>query len=126
MLLNSGKNIYYLGELSYSDIPSFLNALNVGIILNKEDAFGMYCFPQKFYEMVSCEVPIAVSRVGVMSRMLSKTPQILFQPDDIESLSNVLEKQINEPVLVKNKVLEWAGQGKILASLIESSYVDMN
>ena len=120
LIIPSNPNIQYLGELSYSEIPLFLNALNIGIIFNKDDEFGKYCFPQKYYEMVSCELALVAANVGAMSRILADAPELLFQPGDCVSLSNAIEKQINEPVQVKDKVPVWRDQGNKLLSLIDN------
>ncbi len=116
--LPSCPNIRYFGELAYDEIPSFLNTFDVGVILNLDDAFGKFCFPQKFYEMMSCRIPVVASRVGVMSRMLSETPEVLFDPDDPESLKRALELQLTEKLIIETEVLQWDRQANKLINLI--------
>lgn len=116
--LPKSSNILYLGELPYSEIPAFLNTLDIGVILNKDDAFGKYCFPQKYYEMLSCKLPVVASRVGVMSRVLSETPEILFDPADSKSLVTAIETQLNNQLNMNAEVFTWDNQSKKLASMV--------
>ncbi len=112
------SNILYLGVLPYSEIPAFLNTLDIGVILNKDDAFGKYCFPQKYYEMLSCKLPIVASRVGVMSRVLSETPEILFDPADSKSLVAAIETQLDNKFNINAEVFTWDNQSKKFASMV--------
>ena len=80
----------------------------------KDNDFGRYCFPQKFYEMVACMLPFISTNVGEMSRLLNGNEQLLFKENNKDDLIRAINYQIKNKVILNNKVpnLERSG-GKI-------------
>jgi len=87
-------NILYLGELSHGEIPLLFTAMDLGIICIKDNDFGRYCFPQRFYEMVACGLPLVASAVGEMSVLLKNYPSMLFQPENDDDLVRAINDQL--------------------------------
>jgi teichuronic acid biosynthesis glycosyltransferase TuaC len=60
-------NVHDLGQLDHAQIPILLNALDIGIICNKDSVFAQYCHPQKLLEMQACHLPTIATRVGIFA-----------------------------------------------------------
>jgi glycosyltransferase involved in cell wall biosynthesis len=117
--LPTGDRIYYLGELPYQQMPLFYNALNIGVICNLDSAFGRYCFPQKFHEMIACGLPVAASAVGVMPDLMASCPGALFTPGDTSSLINAIRYQAQQSCLPQVASCDWEDQGEILNDFLQ-------
>lgn len=114
-------NILYLGELPHESIPSFFNALDVAVICMKDDNFGKYAFPQKAYEILSCEVPVVCARVGAIEALLNEYPQCLYEPDDSTSLTEKITLQLSNPFRPEIQIPTWAQQAEKIANTVQAS-----
>lgn len=112
--------IHYSGVLDWHDVAVFVNALDVGVICNRDSAFGIFCFPQKAYEMIGCEIPICAAAVGSMKLLLEDCQQCLFEPDSAESLAQVIEAQLARPVWPALDIPTWDVLARRTASFLES------
>jgi len=56
-ILPVARNFRDLGQVALAAVPVFLNCLDVANIYNRSSTFGDFCFPQKFYEALACQVP---------------------------------------------------------------------
>jgi len=108
LMLPKGSNVHYLGQLKERDVATLFQALDVGIVPMKDSSFGRYCFPQKLYEMLACQLPVVVSDVGEMKSLLSSWPQIVFSPENIKSLVSALERQITKPSVPNILPPDWS------------------
>ena len=88
--------IHDLGLLDYHDVPTFLSALDVGVICNLENDFGCFCFPQKAPELMACDVPIAAAAVGSLNDLLGDHPEWLFPPDNVHAMAGVIERRLTD------------------------------
>ena len=86
--------IHDLGMLPLEKIPTFLNALDIGIVCNLENNFGNYCFPQKAREIIACNIPIVAAGVGSMKELLASNPKWLYDPGDSDSLATAIEYRL--------------------------------
>jgi len=107
--------LHYLGMLPANRVPVFLSTLNISIICNRESAFGKYCFPQKFHESVACGVPVVAAGTGSMLELLKDAPELIFKPESVDSLVNVLRGQIVKPLVLPVEVPTWTALGNQLA-----------
>jgi len=112
--LPQSPKVHYLGILPTQTVPTFLSALDISVICNRDSAFGRYCFPQKFYESVACGVPVVAAGVGSLLDLHKDMPQNLYQPDNVDSLANALSAQIAHPNPLPVKVPSWMELGKQL------------
>jgi teichuronic acid biosynthesis glycosyltransferase TuaC len=117
----TNDKIRYLGDLRHSEIGYLFNALDVGIICNERNQFGKYCFPQKFYEMIACRLPIAAADVGVLRQMLIGNKHCLFEAGHLESLVNVIERQLDTPHVLNFSVPAWNDRGIEFQQLLEQA-----
>lgn len=111
--------VHYIGELNYAEMPLFCGALDVGVIANKASDFGRYCFPRKFFEMLSCGTPMAVAATGEVKELMKGCKQALFQPEMAEDLSRAILKQLKAPCMLAVEIPSWEQQGDLLASYLE-------
>jgi len=108
--IKSSSRIHYLGNLSHEKIPELLNTLDVGVICNKDDEFGKYCFPQKAYEMLACGLSVVAADTGGMSDLFSVYPACLYKPGDRNSLFSAIRTQIDTQEHVKLDIPCWSDQ----------------
>lgn len=83
----SHPRIVNLGILPLAQVPTLLSALDVAVICNRDSAFGRYCFPMKFYEVVACHTPLVAAAVGDVARLLTEHPQCRYTPGDSGDLA---------------------------------------
>jgi len=114
-----GEFVHYIGVLDYAEMPLFYGSLDVGIITNKSSGFGRYCFPQKFFEMLSCGTHMAVAATGEVRELMRDCKQALFQPEMAEDLSRAILEQLDVPCMPAMDVPSWDQQGALLSSYLE-------
>ena len=118
-ILPEGTNIHYLGELDYNQVPILFNALDVGVICNRESTFGRYCFPQKAYEMLACELFVVAADVGSMSELFVDHPECLYAPENHHALVQAIRKQLKCPATTLCiEILTWADLAKEMEDLL--------
>ena len=100
-------------------MPLFYGSLDVGIIANKASDFGRYCFPQKFFEMLSCGTPMVVAATGEVRELMRSCKQALFRPEMAEDLSMAILSQLEAPCMPAVGVPSWDQQGALLSSYLE-------
>ncbi|MGH8232705.1 MAG: glycosyltransferase family 4 protein [Rhodanobacteraceae bacterium] len=102
------ERVHYLGMLAHADTATLFNALDVGVIYLRDTPFGRYCFPQKLYEMIACELPIVAADVGVMPHLLASTPACTYRADDPDDCTRAIAAQLDRPVQTEVKVESWS------------------
>jgi teichuronic acid biosynthesis glycosyltransferase TuaC len=93
--------------------------LDVGIITNKASGFGRYCFPQKFFEMLSCGTPMVVAATGEVRDLMKACKQALFRPEIVSDLSMAILSQLESPCIPVVDIPSWDKQGTLLSSYLE-------
>jgi glycosyltransferase involved in cell wall biosynthesis len=114
------ENIHDLGLLPPGDIPAFLNCLDLAVVYNRSSTFGDFCFPQKFYEMLACRIPIIAADVGELSHMLKHKPHLLYEDGNIDSLVSVIQRQLANRELLDFEIPSWTDQAALLQQLMQS------
>lgn len=99
--------VHYLGNLTHEKVADVFTALDVGAVTVADTVFGRYCFPQKAYEMMACDLPVVATDVGVMSALLRESPQLLYSPGDAEGLARAVVQQLEKPVKVLACIKDW-------------------
>lgn len=107
LALPDDPRVHDLGILPHTDVPALINALDVALIPNRESEFGDYCFPQKAYEYLACQVPVAVSDVGAMHALFAECPQSRFRAGDVADLVRALGAQLDHPCRVSTPARGW-------------------
>ena len=114
------SNIRDLGVLASKDVPAFLNSLDVVVIYNRSSTFGDYCFPQKFYEALACQVPPVIANVGELGLVLKDWRRLHYQDGDVEGFVKVLRQQLEKHELIDLDIPSWADQSQKLQQLMRS------
>lgn len=102
-----GPRVHYLGQLSHADTATLFSALDLGVVYLRDSPFGRYCFPQKAYEMMACDLPLVAARVGVMPELLRMAPDALYAPDDADDLARCLMAQLQQPRPLAVDIPDW-------------------
>ena len=121
LVIPAEQNVHYLGQLQHEQIPILLSALDIGVICLKDTEFGRYCFPQKYYEMLACKLPLVASNVGEMTRLLENKPDLLFESDNKQDLKRAIQYQLDNKVVIDSDVPSWGQQAEKLNDIIEST-----
>lgn len=108
-----------LGVLPFARVPEFYSALDVAVVCNRDSAFGRYCFPQKFYEIIACHTPLVAARVGDVREALVEYSDHLYQPDNPRDLAAKIRKQLVNPLPIDWKPLTWIELGKKLEDFLK-------
>jgi len=116
-----GSRIIHLGELSHERVGNLFNALDVGIICNRDDEFGRYCFPQKLFEMLACGLPLVAADVGAMRGLLPGYERYLFAPGSAASLADAIVAQLETRYLPAAAIPTWQDCGLMFENLLEAA-----
>jgi len=105
--LPSGDRVIYLGLISHENVSNLFNALDVGVLCIPDDEFGRYCFPQKAYEMLACDLSVISSTIGDMTLLLNYSPEHLYEVGDFQGLANKIKKQAYKSHKLSVPILDW-------------------
>ena len=121
----NGK-VRYLGELPHRNVGLLFNALDVGVVSNRRDQFAESCFPQKFYEMIACRLPMVAADIGVMRGLLAGYENCLYQPENADCLADAIEKQLDTPAGVDISAPTWEERGRDFHELLMEASTHWN
>jgi len=113
--------VHYLGLLPHEKIPMLFNSLDIGIIYLRDTAFGRYCFPQKAYEMASCQIPIVAANVGAMAGLFIDCQEALYVPDSDDDLIRAINFQFINKNRCNFNIAGWPELTKKLEFLIKQA-----
>jgi glycosyltransferase involved in cell wall biosynthesis len=117
-VLPAGRQVHYLGILASREMPFFFNSLDVGLICNRDNLFGRYCFPQKMAEMAACRIPLVAARVGEVATLLRNCPQSLYTAGDSASLIRAVSGQLKNPLPPDLVISSWQELALLLEELL--------
>lgn len=118
--LRAHERILDLGMLSSSEIPLFWSALDAAVICNKDSDFGRYCYPQKFQEIVACDLPFVAADVGEMARICRDDSSFLYRPGSAESLADRLESALSLRKLPPTlRAIDWSERATVVGTLLD-------
>lgn len=104
----AGPRVHYLGQVAHARMALLFAALDVGVIYLRDTPFGRYCFPQKAYEMLACQLPVVAASVGAMTPLLAGIPEALYAPDDADDLARAVGAILLQPRLPDVSIDDWA------------------
>ncbi len=114
-----GENVHDLGQLSPEDVPVFLNALDLAVVYNRSSSFGDFCFPQKFYEILVCHIPIIAANVGELSVLLQHKSHLLYEDGNITDFASACMRQLKNREVIDIDIPSWADQAELLQLLMQ-------
>jgi teichuronic acid biosynthesis glycosyltransferase TuaC len=115
-----GKAIY-LSELPHERVGDLFRALDVGIVCNRDDPFGRYCFPQKLFEMLACKLPVVAADVGAIHNLLRESRACLYHPTSEDSLVEAILSQLGAALLPVLAIPTWRDRGLEFGALLEEA-----
>jgi glycosyltransferase involved in cell wall biosynthesis len=117
-----GERVIDLGVLPHSDMPWLYSALDVGVVCNRDSAFGRACCPQKLVEMIACRLPVVVAELGDAATWLHSYQGSLYPPGDSVMLAQRLEAQLAVASPVPATLApEWSTLSGALESLLQKA-----
>lgn len=112
-----------LGILSPEEIPVLFSALDLGVVCSLNTAFGRYCYPQKYTEMIACRLPVLAARAGVFETN-GNLPGVVevFNPGDAVDLASKLGAWLSKPPgrLADIPVPDWNDRATVLTQYFEN------
>lgn len=89
--------IKILGYLQDSEMPLFINALDVSAVITADTGFGRSSYPVKLYEAMSCKVPIVATASEPVRWMLDMAKPHLSPLGDSTAFADAILKQLHSP-----------------------------
>lgn len=87
--------IIYLKSLPQGMVLKLINAADVAVVPNPENAFTKYCFPYKVVEYMACNTPIVATNVGDVGIFLRNSKQSLCRQNDKKDMMEKIKMQLN-------------------------------
>jgi len=102
--------VQFLGARPYSELPYNQQAADVLVIPNtaKNDVSSRYTSPLKLFAHMTSRVPIVASRVPSITNVLPENCAYFFEPDNFQSLSEVIKSVFNDEVSAVSRKTEGA------------------
>jgi len=113
-------NIYDFGQLPFEEVPIFLNSLDLAVVYNRNTPFGNFCFPQKFYEILACHIPIIAANVGEIRILLEQNTHLLYEDGDVRSFVSATKDQLAHRQMLDTEIPTWHEQALLVEQLMES------
>ena len=86
------KNIRYLGNLKYEEVPDLLRKCHVGLSFRTDDKIGKEAFPVKVFEYIGCGLPVILAPKGEAGDMVeSDGLGFQFENNDIFGMVKVIQ-----------------------------------
>lgn len=115
----NSSRVHYVGAIPHKEVATLFCSLDVAIVYLRNTPYGIYSFPQKIYEICACNVPVVVANVGSMSKLFENAENILYNPDDTESLASIIENQLAAPSRYELAIMDWKDQAHVLEKVYE-------
>jgi len=90
------NGIIYFNSLTQDKIAKLINAVDVAVVPNRDDAFTRYCFPYKVVEYMACNTPIVATKLGDVELMLKDYKDSLCMPDNEEYMCKKIKIQLKK------------------------------
>jgi glycosyltransferase involved in cell wall biosynthesis len=117
--LRPHPRIVDLGMLPQECVPALLAALDVGVVCNRDSAFGRYCFPLKLHEMLAMRIPVVAAALGDVKSLLVDSPQSLYAPGDVGMLAAKIAMQLSGPSIADVVAPRWQACADVLQRTLE-------
>lgn len=96
-----GKRVFLTGTVAYSEIPQYLNLMDVALVPYPKLEFW-YPSSMKLFEYMACQRAIVASRVPQVDQIIQdQVNGLLFPPENFQMMEEKLLQCINSPSLRK-------------------------
>ena len=107
--LNVQERIQFIGTQAHSEIPMLISRSELAVFPSLMEATSVAAL-----ECMSCEVPVAASRVGGLPEIVDDDVGGLFEPGNAEDLAFVVGQLLDDPAL--------SSKGRVARSRVLSSW----
>jgi len=118
-------NLLLTGRVNYNALPGLLKYFKVGIIPFKNNEFMESVNPNKFYEMLSCAVPIVTTNIGDLKSTYGDICKVADTKEEFSSfvneIINISEaelKQLKSKMFEISSISTWQSKSKIFHQLL--------
>ncbi|MGI9318431.1 MAG: glycosyltransferase, partial [bacterium] len=118
--LPKSDRVHDLGVLSSTEVPMFLNTLDLGVVYNRKTLFGEFCFPQKLYEFAACDCPLLAAAIGEVGDLLEDYPDLLYPESDTKIFTEKMCQQLSVKTLLPLTLPSWQNQAKLLEEHVQT------
>jgi len=108
----------YLGYIPDSQVPYFVNSLDVLAVPNRTSNFGHHSYPIKIYEAMACNIPVVATQTRATEWILKDHPDMLVPPNDPEKFADVIGKIIKLGRVEYSAMPTWDDLAKQLDSFL--------
>lgn len=109
--LNPSDDEYILTQVDHEEIPKYLNASDIGMLLRHKHMMNEVASPGKFDEYVACGLPVLMTEgISNFSEKLSKTDYgiVLRDMDDDDEIVRKIGPFLEYDKQKRVKISEWA------------------
>ena len=107
--LNVQERIQFIGTQAHSEMPMLISRYELAVFPSLMEATSVAAL-----ECMSCEVPVAASRVGGLPEIVDDDVGGLFEPGNAEDLAFVVGQLLDDPAL--------SSKGRVARSRVLSSW----
>ena len=125
---NNSDKIVFSGQVDYAVVPLYLRSFDAVIISMPEGRHAQTTSPIKLFEYLASGKVIIAPGIPSITKYLNNNNSILFDPHNIESLSEKIKVAINDKVLADKlsqqslldaKNYSWRNRAKLILDLIK-------
>ena len=113
------NSIIHIGYIADEQVPLFINAVDVLLVLNKNSNFGNYSYPIKLYEAMRCKMPVLASDVMATRWILKDHPECLVEIGDPQHLASRLQEALTWKRIDYTSMNDWQESANLLLNLLE-------
>jgi glycosyltransferase involved in cell wall biosynthesis len=126
--LGIAPHVKLLGQVPPTEIPSWLNRCDAGLLPMRRDVFLDFAFPNKLPEFVVAGKPVLMSRLKAVRHYFSDHALAYFEPNDPEDLARQMVRLYHDRELrgrlaaraaVEYQPIRWALMKQRYLDLIE-------
>lgn len=125
--LSLSNEDFILTQVGHKEIPKFLNASDIGVLLRHKHIMNKVAAPGKFGEYAACGLPILMTDgIANFSAELSKTDYgiVLRDMDNDDEIINKIVPFLRNDKKKREEISEWA-RNKFSTETYAQTYVDL-
>lgn len=128
-IANQNTNIFFHEAVSPSVLLNYTSSADIGISTIENTCLSYYyCLPNKMFEYIMAEIPLMVSNLPEMSKVVSQHEiGVILDADSTENIHQAIEKtsalnfdQLSENLRTAKNIYSWENQEKELLKVYKS------